>query len=240
MRTFPIAAAIFALSLVVSVPRLEAQNEQQFAPRGGAAAGGAPIGGAPAGGAPLGAARSGSPGAHHGIAVIDIKYILDKYTRLQADLKGWNAARENVAKQLQAQAEDFGKEVEKLKQLKPSTKEYKAKEEELAKKDSDQKIQLQLREKEFAEKRAALYLAAYQDITAAVKVYSERNGISIVLQFNGAPVDQSNPQAVQAEVLKFVVYQNGIDITPIILDDLNRRAAPAGGVAQPPRTNPRR
>jgi Skp family chaperone for outer membrane proteins len=192
------------------------------------------------GAAAASAPRSGTPTAHHGIAVIDIKYILDRYNRLQADLKGWGAARDQVAADLQKQAEGFAKEVEKLKQLKPSTKEYKTLEEQLAKKDSDQKIQLQLREKEFAEKRASLYLAAYHDITAAVKAYADRNGISIVLQFNGAPVDQSNPQAVQAEVLKFVVYQNGIDITPIILDDLNRRVGAAGGVAQPPRTAPRR
>ena len=235
MRKFPIAATIFVLSLVASVPRLEAQNQQ---PPAGSRTG-AP-GSAAGASAAAGGASNGTVAPQHGIAVIDVKYILDKYVRLQNDLKGWNGARENVAKELQTEAERFAKEVEKLKALKPSTKEYKAKEEELAKKDSDQKIQLQLKEKEFAEKRAALYLAAYQDITAAVKVYAERHAISIVLQFNGAPVDQSNPQAVQAEVLKFVVYQNGIDITPIILDDLNRRAAP-GGVAQPPgRVPPRR
>lgn len=177
--------------------------------------------------------RAAAPStAHHGVAVIDIRYIFNKYSRFQQGLEGWKHEMENTRGLLKKDAEGFEKQVEKLKALKPGTKEFKTLEEELARRESDQKVQVQIKEKEFNEKRAKLYLTAYQDISEAVKNYSDRNGISLVLDFNGAPVDQNNPQAIQGEILKLVVYQNGIDITPIILDDLNRRAATP--VARPP------
>jgi Skp family chaperone for outer membrane proteins len=207
----PLIAAT-TVALLFAAAALNAQNApSQAAPRGAAAA----------------------PVNHHGVAVVDVKYILDKYSRLQQGIDNWKRERDTIAGQLQKEAESFQKQVELLKTLKPGTKEFKAKEEELAKKDSDQKVRVQLQEKDFTERRAKVFLAAYQDLTEAVKNYADRNGISLVLQFNGAPVDQNNPQSVQAEVLKLVVYQNGIDITPNILDELNRRAASSGPTSPP-------
>jgi len=159
------------------------------------------------------------------VAVIDINYIFDKYSRFQQDVEGWKRDSEHTAGQFKKEEDSIVKQIESMKTLKPGTKEFKGLEEEITRKKSDLEINAQLKKKEFAEAAARLQIKAYQEITAAVKAYAERNGISLVLQFNGAPVDQNNPRAVQAELSKLVVYQNGIDITPIILDDLNRRAA---------------
>jgi hypothetical protein len=70
-----------------------------------------------------------------------------------------------------------------------------------------------------------------------VKAYSERHNISLVLRFNGAPVDQNNPNAVRGELMKSVVYNHeSIDITFPILTELNRSAAVASpaGPGRPP------
>jgi Skp family chaperone for outer membrane proteins len=186
-----------------------------------------------------GPAHGGSPvPTSHGVAVIDINYIYDKYSRFQQDVEGWKRDSEHTAGQFKKEEDAIVKQIESMKTLKPGTKEFKALEEEITHKKSDLEINAQLKKKEFAEAAARLQLKAYQEITAAVKAYAERNGISLVLQFNGAPVDQNNPRAVQAELSKLVVYQNGIDITPIILDDLNRRAAATAGPRRPPAGQP--
>jgi len=52
------------------------------------------------------------------------------------------------------------------------------------------------------------------------------------LRFNGDPPDPNNRDDVLREINKPVVYQNGIDITPDVLADLNRSAAPGGVLPQ--------
>ncbi len=178
---------------------------------------------------------------HHGVAVIDINYIFEKYSRFQQEFERWKREMEGTGAALKKEEDAIVRQMEAMKSLKPGTKEFKNLEEEITRKKSDLQINASLKDKEFKEKAAKLQLAAYQEITDAVKNYADRNNISLVLQFNGAPVDQANPRAVQADIQKLIVYQNGIDITPIILDDLNRRAAstanrpvPRPGTPAPP------
>jgi len=177
-------------------------------------------------GQPPASAPGGSASVnHHGIAVVDINYIFEKYSRFQQEFERWKREMEGTGASLKKEEDVIVRQMESMKTLKPGTKEFKNLEEEITRKKSDLQINASLKDKEFKEKAAKLQLAAYQEITEAVKNYADRNNISLVLQFNGAPVDQSNPRAVQADIQKLIVYQNGIDITPIILDDLNRRAA---------------
>ncbi|MCX6091228.1 MAG: nucleotide excision repair endonuclease [Candidatus Atribacteria bacterium] len=108
-------------------------------------------------------------------------------------------------------------------------------EEELIKGESDWKLRVNRQKGEFAERDANNFLKAYQEMTAAVKTYADRNGIALVIRFNGAPIDSTNPQAVQMELSKLVMhYHKDIDITDQILAELNRNAAVATPRTQPP------
>jgi Skp family chaperone for outer membrane proteins len=165
------------------------------------------------------------PAANHGIAVIDVKYILENYARVKAATDQFNRDFENTGARFKKEKEGINKLVEKIKSFKPGTPEYKKLEEDITQKESDLKVQASLQQKEFAEREARIYLTAYQEISQQVKVYADRNGISLVLRFNGAPPDSTNREAVQAELFKMVLYQNGIDITGPVLQELNRSAA---------------
>src|SRR5262249_23659232 len=134
----------------------------------------------------------------------------------------------------------FMKKAEQLKAFKPGTDQYKKLEEELAKQQSQLKIDASIREREFAERESKIYLASYREVAGVVKAYAERNNISLVLRFNGAPVDQNNPNAVKGELGKMVVYNHkDIDITDHVLLELNKNAPVAsqpggpGGPARP-------
>lgn len=219
MRTTLLWASCLAVALsALSLSTAAAQNQPPAART-------APPAAAPAAG-------GSSAAAQHGIAVVDINYILEKYARFQGDVDAWKRDYETIGTGLKKEEEAITKQAENLKGLKPNTPDYKKLEESLAKRSSDLKVNASIKEKELLERRSQVFLAAYRDITAAVKAYADRSGISLVLQFNGAPVDQNNQRAVQTELSKLVVYQNGIDITPMILDELNRRAPVVG--ARPP------
>ncbi len=189
--------------------------------------------------------RGGSPAIAHGVAVIDITYILDNYARLKQASDLFKKDVEAVGMTFKKEQESFVKEAEQLKALKPGSPDYKALEEKLTKRQSDLKVNASIKEKEFGERESKIYLTAYQEVSNAVKVYAERNGISLVLRFSGAPIDQNNRDAVRAELFKTVMYNHrDIDITDPILAELNRGATtaakPGGPGARPTPQQPLR
>jgi Skp family chaperone for outer membrane proteins len=186
----------------------------------------APAGGAPAAGAPA----TGT--SHHGIAVIDVTYILENYTKLKKAMEFYKSKAQEVEDTLKKQQQAIQKKAEGLKALQPGTPDYKKLEEELTKAESDWKLEVASKRRDFAEQESSYYLRAYQELSLAVKTYSERNGIQLVLRFNGAPIDPNNREMVQMEVFKLVMYYDKrIDITGAVLQELNRNA---GGVAARP------
>jgi Skp family chaperone for outer membrane proteins len=216
-----VALLLASASLVLAV-------DPPAAPRG--VSGGVPAAGSPAAGSP--------------IAVIDITYILDNYPRLKAATDAFKADMEAAEAALKKERDLIAKKGERLKSLKPGTDDFKALEEETIRLDSDWKLKVNRQKSDFAERDAKNYLTAYQEISAAVKAYAERNGITLVLRFNGAPVDPNNPQSVQMELSKMVMYYNrDIDITDHVLAELKRAAPvaaqPRGPAARAP-VQPRR
>jgi Skp family chaperone for outer membrane proteins len=177
-------------------------------------------------------AATAAPG---GIAVIDVTYILDHYSRLKQATDAFKRDMDTAEAQLKKERDAMAKKAEKLKTFKPGSPEFKSLEEELIKAESDWKLRVNRQKGEFAERDANNFLKAYQEMTAAVKVYADRNGIALVLRFNGAPIDSTNPQAVQMELSKLVMhYHKDIDITDQILAELNRTAAGASPRTHPP------
>jgi Skp family chaperone for outer membrane proteins len=172
--------------------------------------------------------RGAAPTAGHagGVAVVDITYILDNHPRLQAATERFKTDVENTGRKFKAEQEEIAKAAEKLRTFKPGSPEYKHLEEELTQKQSDLKVKASLEEKDFAERESQMYLAAYREVNAMVHAYAQRQGILLVLRFNGKPVDPNNREAIRAELFKSVVYNDpSIDITDPILNELKRAAA---------------
>jgi Skp family chaperone for outer membrane proteins len=188
---------------------------------------------APRAAAPAAAASSGAlPGANAPVAVVDVTYILDNYARLKHETEAFKKDMENAEASLKKERDAIAKKAELLKTFKPGTPEFKKTEEEITKADSDWKLKVNRQKGDFAERDAKNFLRAYQELSQQVKVYAERNNISVVLRFNGARPDPANPQAVQMELSKMVMYYDkSVDITDPILAEMNRAAA----VAAPPR-----
>jgi Skp family chaperone for outer membrane proteins len=220
VRTSRIVATLVAVACVaVCASQLRAQVQ---APRTAV-----PVG-APAG--------AGAPVAtHHGIAVIDVTFVLEKYSRLKQAMEVYKRDAQTAEDALKKDRGELQKRVEKLKTLRPGSPEFKAEEEAITKAESDWKLKVAAQRRDFAERESKNYLRAYQELSAVVKEYAERNGISLVLRFNGAPIDPNNREMVQMEVFKMVMhYDKSIDITDPVLAELNRKAA----IASP--TTPRR
>jgi hypothetical protein len=101
--------------------------------------------------------------------------------------------------------------------------------------DNDLKTQLQIGRKEFLEKEAKIYFDVYREVIEEVKYYCNVQGVSIVLRYNSEGVEgNEEPQKILQELNKSVVYSHpSIDITDLIVGELNRRAKGAIPAGQP-------
>jgi Skp family chaperone for outer membrane proteins len=166
-----------------------------------------------------GASRGVAPGP---VALVDINYIMKNHNRRKAMMANMKADMEVATANVKSQSETIRKLIEQLKEVQPGTPDYKMRESQILKLQSDLKIQMQLQQKDFMQREAKVLYTVYQEIRQETSYYASRNNISMVMQFNGEPANTNNPQDVVREINQPVVwYAKRTDITPIILDALN-------------------
>ena len=173
-----------------------------------------------------GAAKKVAPSGNR-IAVIDISHIFKNHA-------GFKQAMDRMKKEVEAFEAELrkrGKEIEGLREqmrnFKSGSPEYKGIEEKMAKRAADGQAQTQLKRRDFLEREAKIYYDIYMEIGAAVAQFSQRNGISLVVRFNSAPIEGTDRNSVLEGVNRAVVFQQNLNITPMVLQMLNRRVADA-------------
>lgn len=165
------------------------------------------------------------------VAILDLTYIFKHHKRFN-ELTA--AMRQDVERAEQALNVDRGA-MEKLAEplkgdnavYKRGSAEYKQLEDELIKRQTELQTKVTLQRRQFLEQEAKIYYTVYQEVLDHVKTYSEQNGVSLVLRFNGDPIDRNDPQEVLKELNKSVIYSHrSIDITPVILERLGSNIGP--------------
>lgn len=178
---------------------------------------------------PAGAVAAAPP-AGTNVAVIDIAFIFKNHNQFKAQMEGMKSQIEQFEQSLKKDQADFEKRREQLQAYKPSSPEFKALEEQLAKLSSELQVKMQLKRKEFLEQEAKIYFAVYNEVVERVASFSDRNRIGLVLRYNSDEMDAQDRGSVLQGVNRPVVFQRNLDITDIILQACNAgTAAPSTG-----------
>jgi Skp family chaperone for outer membrane proteins len=116
--------------------------------------------------------------------------------------------------------------MEKLKDFKPGTPDYAKLEEEITHAQANFQASAALQQKDIMERESKVYLQVYKEVADAVQYHAQRRGMTLVLRFNGDPVEGANRESILREINKPIVYNvREADITPDVLDDLNRTSS---------------
>ena len=157
------------------------------------------------------------------VAMLDVSKIFKNHQRFKGMMEDMKADVEGAEAQVKAEREAIGKLAEQLRAYNKGSLEYKQLEEDLAKRQADLAVKVQLRKNDFLQREAKIYHAVYQEIWQATDYFCKQNRIDMVLRFNGEKVDVESPESVLTHINKPVVwYDRGLDITAPILEDLNR------------------
>jgi Skp family chaperone for outer membrane proteins len=168
------------------------------------------------------------------VALLDVTYIFNNHVRFKRMKEEMTADVERAQQQMTKDRDELKKLAEKLQEFNKGTQNYQQLEEELAKRQADLQVRVQLQKNQFVQQEATIYHNVYQEILQATEYYCKQNNIDMVIKFNGDPVDANNPQSIQNELFKPIVwYQKSLDITPAISQELNRSAAAPQAAQRP-------
>jgi Skp family chaperone for outer membrane proteins len=172
------------------------------------------------------------------VAVLDVPYIFKNFTRFKQsidDIKKDIDDYKNIVNDQQRQLRD---EAAKLELYKPGTKEYKDVEENVARMKMTFSLDSAKRQKDFMEREAQVYFTAYREVERVVADFAQRNRIGLVLRYSAEEMDPSQRDSIMQGINRIVVYQDRLNITEMVLEQLNRGTPPRQATAPviPPRS----
>ncbi len=176
-----------------------------------------------------------------GLAVVDVAYIFKNHARFKQQMEAMKAKVDAAEQELKRDQEDYKRLADQLKNYQPGSPDYKKTEDDMLKKQGDLNLKVSLQKKDFMEQEGRIYFNVSREIDDAVKQIATKNNIGLVLRFNGDPVDPVDRNDILRGINKPIVYYDPrMDITPYVLQDLNRSAAAGTGPVgvRPPTGSP--
>jgi Skp family chaperone for outer membrane proteins len=159
------------------------------------------------------------------IALIDIGVIFKGHELFKQRMGDLQGDMERAEKRMKTEADSLKALREKLNSYHAGTPDYNDLEAKIAKDSAELNVRYQLQKKEFAKIEAKIYYGVYQEIQQEVNAFAQANGIAAVLKFSSEPSDPEQPDQVLRDLNKPVIWwSRNMDITPVILQTLNRRA----------------
>lgn len=172
--------------------------------------------------------RAGPPRAMGGtnVAVIDVNYIFKHHLRFKQRMDEIKQDIESFEAKLGNERARITKETERLKGLPAGGDEYRRLETDLATAHTGLQLETGRKRKEILEREAKVYYNAYKEIEDYVGRFALRNSIGLVLRFSSEDMDPTKRESVLQGVNRAVVYQYNLNISHLILNDLNEGTPP--------------
>ncbi len=156
-----------------------------------------------------------------GIAVIDVARVFRDYGPFQERLKSLRTEMEDARQTLAVRQVEIENTQRKLQGLRPGTPEHEQTQLLLARLQTELKLYSDRLQQDFTKREMSLYVELYDRISSEVERYAQQHQIRLVLRSNEITVDPENRNSVLGAVNRQVVYQQGLDITDAILQQLN-------------------
>lgn len=175
------------------------------------------------------AAATAAP-ARPTIALVDVGYVLKNHPTMKAEIERIEADMKKADEEFAGKRDAIIKQMENMRQqFTEGTPDYEKQEKMIAEADTNFRLELVKKRKEFDEARAGVIYKIYNDLNMLIKYYCETTGASLVMRVSRETMDPKKPESVQMVLSQEVLYfQPSADITDWVLQGLNQRAGVTG------------
>ncbi len=154
--------------------------------------------------------------------LLDVNAVFKAHLRFKAMMEDMQRDVEQAETEVKQEKEKIRQLGQTLESYHVGTPEYQQFDTELAKRQSDLAVKVQMRKKEFIQQEAKIYYGVYQEIMAAVEDFANQTGVALVMRYNRDPASVDKPDDVLREINKSVVWSpRGRDITDYIIQKVN-------------------
>lgn len=165
------------------------------------------------------------------IALVDVGHILKNHPTMKTEIERIEASMKKADDEFAAKRDQIIKQMEQLReQFTEGTPEYEKQEKLIAEADTNFRLELVKKRKEFDEARAGVIYKTYTGLNALIKYYCDNTGTTLVMRVNRETMDPKKPETVQMVLSQEVLYfQPSADITEWVLKGLiqqNQTATP--------------
>ena len=160
------------------------------------------------------------------IAVVDIGYLLNNHPTMKSEIEAIEQQMKAADEAMTKKRDEIIKQLEQLREkYTEGTPEYEREEKAIASQDTEFRLEIVKKRKDFDERRAAVLVRAYGEITGLLKYGCEALGTQVVLRFSRETMDAQKPETVQRVMGQDVIYYHpNIDLTNWVMDGLSRQA----------------
>ena len=166
------------------------------------------------------------------VAVVDVGHILKNHPTMKSEIETIETQMKAADEQMTQKRDNILKQMEQLRErFTEGTPEYEREEKRIAEMDTQFRLELVKKKKEFDKSRATVLYKVYSDIQGLVKYASDSMGIQMVVRVNGTRenLDTNKPENVQLIMSEQVLHYNArVDLTDWVLNGLKQRTASAG------------
>lgn len=169
------------------------------------------------------------------IALVDVGFILKNHPTMKTEIERIEADMKKADEEFAAKRDAIIKQMENMRQqFTEGTPDYEKQEKMIAEADTNFRLELVKKRKEFDEARAGVIFKIYNDLNLLIKYYCETTGATLVMRVTRETMDPKKPETVQMVLSQDVLYfQPSADITDWVLQGLNQRAGVTGTANRP-------
>jgi Skp family chaperone for outer membrane proteins len=169
------------------------------------------------------------------VAVVDIARVFESHPTFKAHLSAVQEQAKNADQDMEGRKKNLAQRGQQLSELDSGSPDYRQLEADLARQVADLQVQSRQVKKDLLQREALQYYTTYNEILAAIDRIAQRHGIALVLRFDSRAIDPEDPQSVMQGMSRAVVLQRNLDITNMVIEELQTALAQSSSSRAPRR-----
>lgn len=166
------------------------------------------------------------------VAVLDVAKVFKENRGFESRMQSIKSTADQLKASIQQKQEAIKQEAGGLKNYEIGSPERNQMEAALEQKQAALRTEARQAEMDLLTKEAKIYYETYQQMQGVLTSLSSEFGISLVLRFDGEEIDPTNRGEVIKGVNRAIVYQQGLDLTSMVIKKMGSDQAAAGGATR--------
>jgi Skp family chaperone for outer membrane proteins len=162
-----------------------------------------------------------------GTGLVDVSEIMKHSARFNQSMDRLKQEYESKALELKKEGERGNQLTEELRKLPANSPERKQLEQQILKLRADYELKGKKVTEDIRDNESKIVLGMMAELKTELERFGVANAVQLILRNDPTPPELTDPRMILQEIHKPIVYQSNSDVTPAILEAMNRGVPPA-------------